>query len=248
MSARYGSMTGRRLIAVGFCLLAVWLRLPLLFAQGRPLIEISGGYAALIDSQLPKTTPVAWVASVGWLMTEGLTLVGEASGQDTRTFYNTSDYYTFTEPCNGIPNIPIGTPCPPGGTVRVTRGRSGDQEVKVQTFLIGPRLARRFWRLRPFAHALVGIARVTWDVALEELPADAVPVPSSSGSPSDSGAIVPGTTHNTSGVLQFGGGFDVPVWKRLSARFAVDGRRLVNEPRFKSQSRLSAHLVLALGE
>jgi hypothetical protein len=180
-------------------------------------------------------------------MTEGVTLVGEASGQDTRTFYNTSDYYTFMEPCNGIPNIPIGTPCPPGGTVRVTRGRSGDQEVKIQTFLIGPRFVWRSWRLRPFAHALVGVARVTWDVTLEELPADAVPVPSSSGSPSETGASVPGTTHNTSAVLQFGGGFDVPAWKRLSARFAVDHRRLVNEPRFKSQSRLSAHLVVALG-
>jgi hypothetical protein len=200
-----------------------------------------------MDSQLPKTTPAAWVASVGWVMTEGVTLAGEASGQDTRTFYTTSDYYTFIEPCNGIPNIPIGTPCAPGGTVRVTRGRSGDQEVKMQTFLIGPRFARRFWRLRPFAHALVGVARVTWDVTLEELPADAVPVPSSSGLRSESGASLSGTTHNTSAALQFGGGFDVPLWKRLRARFAVDRRRLVNEPRFKSQSRLSAHLVLALG-
>jgi hypothetical protein len=240
-------MTRYTLMAIGVWLLTGWFRPTMLMAQVRPSIEIGGGYAALVDSQLPKTTPVAWVASVAWSMTDSVNLVGEVSGQNTHSFYNTSEYYTFTEPCNGIPNIPIGTPCPPGGTIRVTRGRSGDQDVNMQTGLIGFRFVRRSWRLRPFAHALLGVSRVTWDVTLEELPADAVPVPSSSRPSNASGANVPGTTHNTSTVLQVGAGFDVPIWKQLSARFAADGRRLLNEPRFKRQFRLSAHLILALG-
>jgi hypothetical protein len=226
--------------------MAACFRASVLEAQP-PVVEISGGYAALIDSQLPKTTPVAWTAAVAWPLNDRLDLAGEASGQDTRTFYNTSDYYTFTEPCDGIPNIPIGVPCPPGGTVKVTRGRRGDQEVKVQTFVVGLRFVQRSWRLRPFVHALLGVAHVTWDVTLEDLPVDAVPVPSPPGAPNGAGTSVPETTRGNSTAVQVGAGFDSPLWERLSARFAADSRRLLGEPRFKNQFRLSAHLVLALG-
>ena len=98
-------------------------------------------------------------------------------------------------------------------------------------FLVGPRFSRRSAPLKPFVHLLVGAARVTSVATLEELAASDFPLAS----------------QTTSMAVQIGTGVDIPMWERLTARLAADGRRLVGASVFESQFRLSAQLVLGLG-
>lgn len=107
----------------------------------------------------------------------------------------------------------------------------GERHVDTTAFLVGPRFTLRSAPLKPFVHLLVGAARVTSVATLEELAASDFPLAS----------------QTTSMAFQIGAGVDIPMWERLTARLAADRRRLLGEPLFKSQFRLSAQLVLALG-
>jgi hypothetical protein len=70
------------------------------------------------DSQLPKTTPIAWTAFVELPVSRLLALVGKVGRQNANGYYATAEYYTFTERCGGTVPVPGSEgPCPPGAAV-----------------------------------------------------------------------------------------------------------------------------------
>jgi hypothetical protein len=219
-----------------------WLTPVALVAQSRPRFELGAGVAAVSDSQLPKTTPVSWIAFVERPVNRFLVLVGTVGGENADSDYATTEYYTFTEPCSGtVPNS--GVPCTPGGTVQVTRARRGDQTMTQFAVFGGIRVVRAARHFEPFVRFFAGVARVSWHVTLEDLPPGAVPV--SPSGPRERG--VPGVTSHTSLAVQAGAGLGVRFSDRWQVRVAVEDRRLPDEPRFRHQLQLGAELAVALG-
>ena len=219
-------------------------------AQTAPTVELAGGVGAVAAVELfPSTVPADWLASVAWNVGDGLALVGEVARlPPARHDISTRDIYTLTIPCEGAAVAPppyIDLPCGADGTVQVTGPGQGERQVNISAFLIGPRFTLRSSRFKPFVHILFGAARVAWDAALE-LPPGAVRVGEGTQGDLDASDL-PLTSQTTSITFQIGAGLDIPLWNILTARFAADRRQLVDEPLFSSQFRVSAQLVVALG-
>ena len=184
-------------------------------AQTTPAIEVAGGYGVLRDAELEETFLLGWFASGGWNVTDWLAIVGEVGGQHTRSDFEFS------------------------GTV------IGERQLDVYTLLAGPRYLRRFPRVIPFLHFLVGAARVKSDfeandrffglVQLDPFLADSL--------------LRELLITQTKPALQVGGGVSFPVGARLSVRLATDYRRVFDAfGRDLNQFRLSSGVVVGFGQ
>lgn len=101
-----------------------------------------------------------------------------------------------------------------------------DVDANVHTFMGGARFVRRMDRITPFAQVLVGLARAS--------------------GPGDS--LVHQIRDVVTGLaIQPGGGVDVRLSERLSARVAADYRRIVSEDADGNALRFTGGLVLGFG-
>ncbi len=227
--------------------LAVALCLPMVFLSGQiqaqevPAVEVAAGYGVLHDAELEKTFPVGWLASVGWNVTDAFAIVGEVSGQHTRSDHESFSTVTVSGSC-GFGGCLFGPP--PDRIIQSVRIR-GEQQLDVSTFVAGVRFVRRSARVTPFLHILVGAVRVRSDIEQHELHVDVL-------DPSFRQPSLPvlrdSVTTRTQPAVQVGGGVDFPVGARLSVRFATDYRRESDDfGRDLNQFRLSSGVVVGIG-
>ena len=165
-----------------------------------PRVEISGGYSFMRDQDRSETFPVGWVASV----------VGNINGW-------------------------IGAASEVGGSHRVCRDcqrgpftsdtfRGTDRNLRVFTFMAGPRFASRAMsRVTPFAQVLLGGSHISGGVQFD-------------------GALTTGFTY------QPGAGVDVYLTPNLGLRLQGDYRVVRTEGHSGKASRVLAGVVWRRGQ
>jgi opacity protein-like surface antigen len=185
---------------LGGALLCLLLLAAMPSSAQTPRSEISGGYAFMRDQDRSETFPVGWVASV----------VGNINGW-------------------------IGAASEVGGSYRVCRDcqrgpftsdtfRGTDRNLRVFTFMAGPRFASRAMaRVTPFAQVLVGGSHISGGVQFD-------------------GALTTGFTY------QPGAGVDVYLTPNLGLRLQGDYRVTRTEGHNGKASRVLAGVVWRQGQ
>ncbi len=205
----------RKLMFVAFVLASTGT----LSAQEAPKAEVYGGYSfanvQLISSDRPNAN--GWNASVSVNLNRWFGLVTEFGG-----LYGASSSVTFTS---------IIVPCttPPCQTQQVVEIVDG----KVHTFLFGPRFTLRREKLSPFAHVLLGGARLNSTTTLF------FPLPPS----------IPNrfSSSNFDFALALGGGVDYKFRDRWAWRVQTDYLQSGFATRTQNNFRLSTGIVFQFG-
>jgi len=165
-----------------------------------PRAEVFAGYAFLHDTDRSEDFAAGWVASAAGNVNSWIGVAVEVGGS-----------YRTCEDCQRGPFVS-------------QRFRGTDLDIRVYTFLAGPRVAARTLpAVTPFAQLLVGGSHVAggieWDGAL-----------------------------NTGFTWQPGGGVDVAVTPRTALRLGADYRVIRTQGRNNHQVRLAGGLVWRIGE
>ena len=165
-----------------------------------PRADISGGYAVMRDRDRAETFPAGWVAAVTGHVTDWIGVVSEVGSS-----------HRVCEDCQRGPFT--------SATFRGT-----DRNLRVFTFMVGPRfVARRVPRVTPFAQLLLGGSHISGGVQFD-------------------GALTTGFTY------QPGAGIDVNVTPTLGLRVQGDYRVIRTEGHNGKASRILAGLVWRKGQ
>ncbi len=165
-----------------------------------PRAETSGAYAVMRDRDREETFPAGWVASVAGNINRWIGVVSEVGGS-----------HRVCEDCQRGPFT--------SATFRGT-----DRNLRVFTFMVGPRFAARTLpRVTPFAQVLLGGSHISGGVQFD-------------------GALTTGFTY------QPGAGIDVAVTPTLALRVQGDYRVVRTEGHNGKASRILAGLVWRAGQ
>ena len=164
-----------------------------------PRAEISGGYAVMRDQDRAETFPAGWVASVAGNINGWIGAAAEVGGS-----------HRVCRDCQRGPFT--------SATLRGT-----DRNLRVYTFMIGPRFASHaLSRVTPFAQVLLGGSHISGGVQFD-------------------GALTTGFTY------QPGAGIDVDVTPNLGLRLQGDYRVIRTEGHDGKASRVLAGVVWRQG-
>lgn len=165
-----------------------------------PRAEISGGYAVMHDQDRAETFPAGWVASVAGNINGWIGVASEVGAS-----------YRVCRDCQR-------------GPFTSANFRGTDRNLRVFTFMIGPRFASRaLSRVTPFAQVLLGGSHISGGVQFD-------------------GALTTGFTY------QPGAGVDINVTPNLVVRLEGDYRVIRTEGHNGKASRILAGVVWRRGQ